>query len=522
MYKKVNKFSEGSAIEKGTAQRLSGQYVDPQSYKIDIKLKSNTSHLQEIFADSNDVHIREFLITPLNIRAALVFVESMADQVIINEHILEKLTLPPVSGSANSERECNVLRYLQDTLLTVASVTEVAKFDDIVKRVLSGDTALFIDGITAVIVVATRKVESRAISEPESEIDVRGPRDGFTEELRVNITLLRRRLINPNLVVKMIIIGVRSNTAVAVVYFRGIVDPELVNEVEKRLHGLEIDTTTIGIQGLLEDHPYSPFPTILATERPDKFVAALADGKVGIVIDGTPFCLVVPTTLSDFFQAGDDYSEKWLSAAIIRFTRYVAAFMTLTLPALYIAIVSFHPAFLPTPLTLTLAAVREGIPFPAFVESLLMISMLEIMQEANIRIPKAIGPAVSIVGGLVLGDAAVRAGLVSPAMVIVTSITAISSFNIVNYRINLPLRLLRVPLMAIATVFGLYGVMIGLLAIITHLSILESFGEPYLAPFVPKNSANLKDLKDTVFVAPPASMKQRPAYLEPQDKRRQK
>lgn len=522
MYKKDNKFSAGSEVERATAQSPSWQYVNPQSYKIDINLKSNISHLQEIFADSNDVHIREFLITPLNIRATLVFVESMADQVIINEHILEKLTLSPVSGCANSERECNVLRYLQDTLLTAASVTEVVKFEDFVKRVLSGDTALFVDGIATVLVVATRKVESRAISEPESEKDIRAPRDGFTEELSVNITLLRRRLINPNLVVKKLVVGVRSDTAVAVVYFRGIVDPELVNEVEKRLQDLKIDTAAIGIQGLIEDHPYSPFPTMLATERPDKFVAALADGKVGIVVDGTPFCLVVPTTLSDFFQAGDDYSEKWLSAAIIRFTRYVAAFMTLTMPAIYIAITSFHPAFLPTPLTLTLAEAREGVPFPAVVESLLMISMLEIMQEANIRIPKSIGPAVSIVGGLVLGDAAVKAGLVSPAMVIVTSITAISSFNVVNYRMNLPLRLLRVPLMAIATVFGMYGVVMGLLAIITHLSILESFGEPYLAPFVPKNCANLKDLKDTVFVAPPASMKQRPAYLEPQDKRRQK
>jgi len=522
MYKKNNKSSACADGEKSDGQRGQEQYVNPQSYKLDMNLKSNISHLQEIFADSNDVHIREFLITHLNIRAALVFVEGMADQNIINEHILEKLTLPPVSGFAGSGREDNVLQYLQDTLLTVASVTEAGKFEDVVKRVLSGDTALFIDGIMAVLVAATRKVESRAVSEPESEKEIRGPRDGFTEELRVNITLLRRRLINPNLVVKKFIIGVRSSTDVAVVYFRGIVDPELVNEVEKRLQDLKIDTTVIGIQGLLEDHPYSPFPTMLATERPDKFVAALADGKVGIVVDGTPFCLVVPTTLSDFFQAGDDYSEKWLSAAIIRFTRYVAAFLTLMMPALYIAIVSFHPAFLPTPLTLTLAEAREGIPFPAVVESLLMISMLEIMYEANIRIPKAIGPAVSIVGGLVLGDAAVRAGLVSPAMVIVTSITAISSFNIVNYRIILSLRLLRIPLMAIATVFGMYGVVIGLLAIITHLSILESFGEPYLAPFVPKNCANLKDLKDTVFVAPPASMKQRPAYLEPQDKKRQK
>lgn len=516
----INNAHEVEQDIEAVARLLKEKYINTAAYSVDTKLSINMANIKEIFVGSNDIHSREFIITPANVNCGLVYVESMADQSIINGHIIEKLTLPPLSSLVHKQDD--LLHYLKQTLITAASVTDVSTFDQAVKRILSGDTALFIDGLNVILIIATRKVDARAIGAPETETDTRGPRDGFTEELRVNITLIRRRIKNPNLVVKRLTIGVRSATDVAIVYYRGIVDIKLVCKVEQRLKKLDVDIPAgSGIEGMIEDHIYSPFPTMLTTERPDRMVLSLSRGKVGIIIDGSPFCLIAPATLTDFFHTVDDYYQKWLPAALIRFTRYAASFFALALPALYVAFTAFHPAFLPTPLALTIGISREGVPFPAFIEALLMVSLLEIMQEAGIRMPKTVGPAVSIVGGLVIGDSAVRAGLVSASLIIVTAFTAIASFNIVNYNMGLSIRLLRVPLMMFGASFGLFGVVIGLLLIAIHLSKMESFGEPYVAPLTPINLSHIRDLKDTIVVLPPDSMDERPGYLEPADKKKQ-
>ncbi|MDR7865732.1 MAG: spore germination protein [Sporomusaceae bacterium] len=499
------------------ARTLREQYVESEAYPLSAVLADNLAALGKIFAGSDDIRFREFWAAPLQLKATLVFLEGMVDEATINEHVIEKLTRPsavPASGPQQS----GLADTVRHTFLTTASVAVENRMEAVVNRILAGNAALFVDTLAAGIVVATRKVEARAIAEPDTEAEIRGPRDGFTEELRVNITLIRRRIKNPNLVVGKRTVGRRSQTDIAVVYFRGIADFKLVGEVEKRLQNITIDIPApSGIHGLFEDSPFSIFPTVLDTERPDRVVSLLAEGKVGILIDGTPYCCVAPTTFTDFFKSGDDYYEKWLPAALIRFTRYVTAFFALTMPALYVAITSFHPGLLPMPLTLTVGTSREGVPFPTFIEAFIMEGLLEIMQEAGIRLPKLIGPAVSIVGGLVIGEAAVRAGLVSPPLVIVTSFTAIATFSISSYRMGLPLRLLRVPLMILAAGMGMFGVMWGLIAIAIHLSILESFGEPYLAPLTPRSSAHLSDLKDTVALLPATRMSERPAYLEPQD-----
>lgn len=509
--------SDMEAITRSLKERS----MDPGIYQLTDSLDTNVAHLEEIFADSNDIHIRELFIMPLKRKAVIVFVESMTDQAIINGHIMQKLSMPPTTVLSNPIPQ-PTYEYLKNTLLTAASVTAAYEMDAATKRVLSGDTALFVDGLSTVLIIATRKVDSRAVSDPQVESDITGPRDGFTEELRVNITLVRRRIKNPNLVVKRVTIGQRSETDVGIIYFRGIVNMKLVQEVEQRLKDLNIDDPNVsGMKGLLTDHPFSPFPTILTTERPDKFTAALLMGKVGIIVDGTPYCLIIPAMFSDFFQANDDYSENWLIGTLTRISRYINAFLGLSFPALYVAIISFHPAFLPTPLALLIGATREGLPFPTFIETLIMVIILEIMQEAGIRLPKNVGSAVSIVGGLVIGDAAVRAGLVSPPIVIVTSFTAIASFTIVHHNMGLPLRLLRFMLMILGASFGMFGVTMGLLAIAVHLATLESFGEPYLATLAPRNFAALRDVKATAIILPPNTMDKRPAYLETEDSLRQ-
>lgn len=505
------------------ARSLKEQYVDSRAYQLIMSLEANITSIKEILAGSNDFHIREFYITPLNRKAALIFLEGMTDEAMINTHVIEKLTLPPLTGIPFLPPQDNPLEYLQNTLLTVASITETTEMDAAVKRLISGDAMLMVDGVATAIIVASRKLEARAIAEPETESNIRAPRDGFTEALRTNITLLRRRLKNPNLVVKRITIGVRSETDVAIIYFRGIVNTRLIHEVEQRLKKINIDAALNSgrIEGLIEDHPYSPFPTIMTTERPDKFASALVEGKVGIIVDGTPFGLLAPATLVDFFQVSDDYTEKWMAGSLFRFIRYLTALFAMITPALYVAVTTFHPGLIPTPLAITIAASREGIPFPAFIEAVIMEFFLEVLQEAGVRLPKTIGPAVSIVGGLVIGEATVRAGLVSAPILIIIAFTAIASFNVANYRLNLVVRLFRLPLMALGASFGMFGVIAGLLAIAIHLSTLESFGEPYLAPLAPRNTKNLSDLKDTIIVVPPAFMKKRPAYLEDEDSKRQ-
>ncbi|MBP2653686.1 MAG: hypothetical protein H6Q73_1255 [Firmicutes bacterium] len=504
------------------ARSLSEQYVYPETYQLEASLASNLKHLQEILSDSYDFHFREFIIAALNRQAAVVFIEGMSNQELINRQIIGKLLLPSATGQGDKP-DNEVFGYLKNALLAVASLSMEDVMGEAVKRVLAGDTLLLIDGVTGIIVIESRKMEARAISEPETETNIRGSRDGFVESIQTNITLLRRRLKNPNLITKKVTIGVRSETDFAVVYFRGIAHPRLAYEVEQRLRKIKIDVPNgIGvIQGLMEDHPYSPFPTLLATERPDKVVAGLVEGKVAIMMDGIPFILLAPATLSDFFQTSDDYNEKWVVASIIRLSRYVSAVFAMATPAIFVAITTFNPGLLPMLLTVTVANTRLGIPFPAFIEALVMIILLEILQEAGVRLPKTIGPAVSIVGGLVVGEATVRAGLVSAPMVIVIAFTAIASFNIANYRLNLIVRLFRIPLMLLGATLGMFGVMMGFLVMIAHLSMLESFGVPYLTPMIQKNSQQLSDIKDTFVVAPPSFMDERPQYLTPEDAKRQ-
>lgn len=508
------------ADSKVIVNSLRDTYKFPGSYLLDKNIDINLSHIRDIVSQSDDIYIREFTITAFGLRAAIVFVEGMTDNEAISQTILSPLTSPTLGEEcAGPEDAFGCIR----ASLTASAVEVVTDMESIIKRLLSGETVLFADNNAAALIITTRKLESRSISEPVSETSIRGPQDAFTEDVTINITLLRRRLNNPNFIVKKIAIGVRSEVNVALVYFRGITNPNLVYQAEHRLKKIKVDIlgSAAMIENLIDDHPFSPFPTIYSTERPDKIIAGMMDGKFAIIVDGSPFVLLAPTTFGDYMQAGDDYYENWIVSSLLRMTRYFAALFAMITPALYVAMTTFHPGLIPTPLTLTIATSRLGVPFPAFVEALLMELLLETLQEAGIRMPKTIGPAVSIVGGLVLGDAAVRAGLVSAPMVVVISFTAIVSFTVGNYRISLPLRFFRVPLMLAASVLGMFGVVMGLVLIAIHLSILESFGEPYLAPFTPKNSARLSDLKDSVFVAPPLAMKTRPAYLEPGDSEKQ-
>jgi spore germination protein KA len=305
-------------------------------------------------------------------------------------------------------------------------------------------------------------------------------------------------------------IGEITQTEVAIAYMKGITNESTLQEIRSRIQNIQIDVVLESgyIEQLIEEKSYSPFPQFLVTERPDYLVAGLLQGQVAIIVDGSPFAISAPMTFWGFLQAGEDYYERVLYANLIRLIRLSFAMIALLLPSLYVALTTFHQQMIPTNLLLSIASAREGVPFPALVEALMMEATFEGLREAGVRLPKQVGQAVSIVGGLVVGQAAVQAGIVSAPMVIVVSLTGIASFTIPRYNFSLAFRILRFPLILLAGMFGLYGISVGLMLILVHLCCLKSFGVPYLFPTAP---VSLQGLKDSFFRAPLWTL-----YLHPQ------
>ncbi|WP_232331179.1 spore germination protein [Thermoactinomyces sp. CICC 10521] len=411
--------------------------------------------------------------------------------------------------------------FIANHILTIENVKEVRFFKDLLIEIARGNTALFIDGLSVALVLGTQKYQTRSIEEPISEALVRGPRSGFNESLDVNIALLRQGLTTPDLTLIEYTLGRRTRTKLVVAFMKGIADPEIVSEVKQRLNRIDVDEVLESgyVEQLIEDNPFSPFPQIQYTERPDRVIAALLEGRVAILLEGTSFVLMVPTTFPMLLQSPEDYYERWIPTSLLRLMRYLAAYISLLLPSIYISFVSFHQGLIPTKLAISMAQTREGVPFPSFIEALIMEISIEILREAGLRLPKPVGQTVGLVGGLVVGEAAVSAGIISPIMVIVVSLTAISSFAIPNYGAGIALRLLRFLAMFSAALFGLYGVILFFLAITIHLCRLESFGVPYVAPTIPYS---LYEWKDFIIRFPLRNMKQRPKMMNTKNPVRKK
>ena len=405
---------------------------------------------------------------------------------------------------------------IRNEILPVSELLEESKVMKAVGKVLTGSTVLIVDGIQNVFIIGTAHGKTRNLEEPVSEAMVRGPRVGFTEKLSVNTSLLRQHGENRNLSIIEMEVGERTKKELVLAYIDEIVQPNLVKEVKERIETIHLDDVAESgyIEQLIEDDYLSPFSQVQSTERPDRVIAALLEGRVAILLDGTPFALIVPVTFNMLLQSPEDYYERWLSSSLIRLLRYFAAGISLFAPSLYIAFVSFHQGLIPTKLALSMMATRQGVPFPALIEALIMEVAIEILREAGLRLPKPIGPTMGIVGGLVIGEAAVQAGIVSPIMVIVVALTAISSFAIPQYNAGITLRMLRFVAMFSAALFGLYGIILFFLFLCSHLVKLKSFGVSYLSPTIPYRAG---DWKDFMVRMPLKMMKHRPRLLKPKD-----
>ncbi|MCT4508988.1 MAG: spore germination protein [Tepidibacter sp.] len=492
-----------------------------QIKKDEHKLEYKLNIIKEQFQDCDDLVIREIDVGIENeCKMAIVYIDGMTDKALISEFALNNLMISSRISMPNDVKN-NIKDLIQKKTIAITEIKEVKKIEESIKSILSGETILFIDNVEESIVLSSRGWPTRSISEPQSEVVIRGPRDGFTETLKVNTSLVRRRIRDTNFKIKNVSLGERSNTDVAILYVEDIVNKTVLKEVEKRLEEIDIDMIqeSGGVEQLIEDDCYSLFPQIQYTERPDVVSASLYEGRVAILVDNTPFALIVPVTLTTFLQSPDDYYERWIISSFVRIIRLVATAFSLFLPSMYIAISSYHPDMLPTDLAVYLAATRQGVPFPAFTEAFIMEATLELLREAGVRLPRAIGSTIGIVGGLVIGQAAVQAGIVSPLMVIIVAITAISSFAIPSYNMAIGFRIIRFVLMLLASVLGLYGIILGFLVTLINLANLRSFGISYLEPLCSVGE-NLKDLKDSIVRAPIPSMNLRPKMYTKRNRNR--
>jgi spore germination protein KA len=482
-------------------------------------IKKNLSALRDILGASIDVIIREFNFGHKGqIKGALIFIDGLTDKSTINESIIKPLMYDSRLTFTEENQGSADLDMVEASMLSVGIVERVASVNEAVECCLSGDAVLLVSGSKEALVISSRGWESRGVEEPKTESVVRGPREGFSETLRTNTTLLRRKIKNPDFTLESMKLGRRTKTNICIAYLKGVVNPRLIEEIRRRLKRIDTDAILESgyIEQFIEDAPFSIFSTVANSEKPDTVAAKLLEGRAAVLVDGTPFVLTVPMVFIESFQSSEDYYSRPYFASIIRILRFAAFFISILAPATYVALTTFHQELIPTPLLFTMVAAHEGVPFPAVVEAGIMMITFEILREAGVRLPRPVGQAISIVGALVIGESAVSAGLIGAPMVIIVAITAVSSF-VVSAQTDTG-AILRFILLILSGAMGEFGIMIGLLGLCVHLASLRSFGTPYLSPVAPLSP---RDQKDVFIRAPIWAMFTRPRTIGWHDPQRQ-
>lgn len=452
-----------------------------------------------------------------DIPVTLCYLDGLVNTKIINDNVLKPLAQEKQFDTCKTAADA--IGLISMGIVYTSSIKLRANLKDLIDDILGGSTAIIFNDAKTAFTFEAKSDLKRSISEPAAETVIKGSKDSFVEELRTNTALCRKKIKSPYLSIEEISVGKQTKTTVAIVYIKNTARRKLVDEVKQRLEAIDIDAAlTPGIiEELLIDDQYSAFPQVLYTERPDRFCVNIIEGRVGVMIESVPTTYIVPGTLLQFIQALDDYSFHFMVGSALRFLRFLAMFITLVLPGFYITITTFHPEMLPTELTFSIVASREGVPFPMFVEVIILLIAFEFLVEAGLRLPKAIGQTVSIVGALVVGQAAVEAKLISPATVIVIAITAIAGFTMPNQDFSNALRIWRFIFVILSSIIGIFGLTFGLIFLLYHWCKMESYGVPYLDPFVANED---EQLQDTLFRFPFSTMKKRPSGLDPINKKR--
>lgn len=486
---------------------------------------------------NSDIEIREFTLLANNKQysAFLLYIDGMVDSKIVNDFILKPLMLRNQANTFESDvakvaisnnitvrkkKPFDLTNYILNNLMPQNNVKKVQEFPEIISDVNSGNCALFIDTLDIAFSIEVKGFKSRSISNPNNEIVVRGSQEAFVEVIRTNTSMLRRIINNEDLIIENATVGSISNTRIAICYMKSIANDDLVAEVKYRINNLDVDylISSGQLEQLIQDDTAIVFPEMIATERPDKAANHLLEGRVVVIVNGSPYVLIMPGVLVDFMSSPEDLNLKFQYSNLLRIIRYVAAFLALLLPGLYVAITNYHQELIPTELLFAIAASRETVPFPIIFEILIMEIAFELIREAGLRVPSPIGPTIGIVGALILGEAAVSANVVSPILIIIVAITGICSFAIPDFSLSFTLRFFRFLYIILGYLLGLLGIGLGIFIHAITLSNLKSFGVPYLSPYLPISNSTAEA---STFLSPVWKRERRADFLNVKKKQAQ-
>ncbi len=506
IFRKLSFLGNQYALYRRTTGPYDRRSMEGAAKKLDKSLEKNLACLKGMFSDSCDLKIHPLELGPDRWPAAILFIEGMADNNKITEGVLRPMNEWRPEGTLAAGQR--LIEELAKKVLCAGSIKPLSSPEEIVLECLSGNTVVLAEGCTSGLIVGTKGWEKRSVSEPQAETVIRGPREGFTENICNNTALIRRKIKSGKLHAESLTVGRRTQTDVRLMYLDDVASRQVVDEVKKRLSRLDVDAVLESgyIEEYIEDAPFSPFSTVGYSEKPDVIAAQILEGRVAILVDGTPFVLTAPMLFIESFQTTEDYYSRPLYASLVRMLRFAGYLITVFAPALYIALTSFHQEFIPTNLLFSIANAREGTPFPVLLETMGMVFAFEILREAGIRLPRPVGQAISIVGALIMGDAAVSAGLVGAPVVITVAITAVASFLVPAQ--NDAGSVLRIIMMILAAFTGWYGISMGFLAALIHLGSLSSFGVPYF-----DGLAWTRDQEDTIVRLPLWFMIRRPKAI---------
>jgi Bacillus/Clostridium GerA spore germination protein. len=491
-------------------------------HDISKKLAENLNFIKDTYCipKNGDFILREFdiIVKDKAIPAFIIFIDGMTDRKVINDDILQPLML--LSNLDIKNNSTDMTDYIRSHLLPHNQLKEAKEHQKVIDDINFGSCGLYIDGIDSAFVADVKGWEHRPVEKPNTEVLIRGPNEGFTEQLRVNTALIRKILKDSDLIAENIIVGKRSKTPCSLLYIKNITNDSLVREVRRRLKGIKLDYLIDSgeLEQLLEDSTYLPAPQIIATERPDRVASMLSEGMVAVVMHGSPFVLVMPATLPSMFHSSEDAYLRFPLGNFLRLVRYVGLVFALILPGLYIAITNYHQEMIPTDLLFSIEAAREKVPFPSILEILIMEFSFELIREAGIRIPGVIGPTLGIIGALILGQAAVAANIVSPILIIVVAVTGLGSYSIPNFSLAISFRMLRFGFIALGAMAGFLGIACGLFVYILLLVNAKSFGVPFLAPLGPRTSGLLND---SIYRSPLWKQERRPDFLNTKNSKKQ-
>lgn len=482
---------------------------DPQK-----QFNTRLEQIQSELSNCSDITSQDIKIND-QLQMTVIYISSIVNTKDLQQYIITPLLECELQTSVSEFQEA-----VQNGSFFVRNAEVSSRVDQTVNAILSGSVCIYQHVQEQMYTFPMKDYAKRSIPEAQNEMVLIGPQEAFIEDLDTNLALLRHKLKHKDFKIETYTLGEYTKTASCLVYIDGLCKPELLKLVQEKMNQIEMD----GVLGvsyiaeLIEKQPFSPFPQVQYTERPDTLTASMLEGRIGLIVDGSPYCLILPVTFFTLMQASEDYFQRFLPAIWIRWIRYLFLIISFLLPSFYIAITTFHPEMIPTDLLITIAAARERIPFPALIEGLMMELTFEALREAGIRIPKPIGQTISIIGAIVIGQAAVQAGIVSAPMVIVVSITGIASFIIPHFELGLSFRLLRFPVMILGGTLGLFGIIIAVFLIGWHLVTLESFGVPYMHPLAP---LVWSDWKDVFIRASWDQMNRRPEAYSANEKKRQ-